>query len=391
MNATQKILSYMSIFSLLTLSACSTHGSTTGRSTEYLVYVIGDVRDAYDAGHLVMYEPAKDDHTPILPEWIVRVPILNGKGGLAFSSSREGNSEIYILKYPFADDTPLNITNDAFSEDSPLSWSPDGRYLAFESARSNGKTLMIWDGKKALPIYQYEKQVSYLDWDSNNRLAFEAGSDGVFVWDGRETTLISSDGGNPTWSIDGRLAFSSYRDGKFDIYIWNGISAINDRPNINSYVNVATHLTDGYSSPFWTSTDSLMFGVNEWHDGHQQYYEWDGQDLTKLCYTTKPESSTQNWEMITYWSFLTDCSTDIPSYIRDKDNQLLLIRNDVPSPYYPRAWSSSGLLLLCVWDNPTLSEFTLSVWNGTEVVNIAHGPVISAVWRNGNYLFCTNG
>lgn len=62
------------------------------------------------------------------PTWS---PDGNGKK-IAFSSSRDGNDEIYVMDADGQNQTRL--TNNT-SEDNQPAWSPDGKKIAFRSSR----------------------------------------------------------------------------------------------------------------------------------------------------------------------------------------------------------------------------------------------------------------
>ena len=105
---------------------------------------------------------------------------------IAFTSDRDGNLEIYVMKPDGSGQTRLT-NNDAF--DGKPTWSPDGRRIAFHSNRSGGFEIHVMD------------------------------ADGS-----GQTRLTNSDGfdGNPAWSPDGRrIAFETDRDGNFEIYVMN--------------------------------------------------------------------------------------------------------------------------------------------------------------------------
>lgn len=105
---------------------------------------------------------------------------------IVFTSSRDGNYDIYTMKADGSDWVKLTTNS---GDDKHPSWSPDGTKIAFESKQGD----IDWD-------------VWVMDADGGNPqnlTADEARNDG-----------------NPAWSPDGKeIAFSSNRRGSYDIYI----------------------------------------------------------------------------------------------------------------------------------------------------------------------------
>ena len=118
------------------------------------------------------------DHTP---NWS-----SDGKK-IAFSSLRDGNSEIYIMNADGANQ--IRLTNNGFFDFRP-SWSPDGKKIAFTSTR-------VTDS--------YDIYVMNSDGTNQTRL-----------------TVNSINDYAPSWSPDGTtIAFTSDRDGLAAIYLRN--------------------------------------------------------------------------------------------------------------------------------------------------------------------------
>ena len=116
------------------------------------------------------------------------LPPLSGSGDgmIAFTSERDGNSEIYIMNEDGSDQR--NLTHHPASDDAPH-WSPDGSQIAFSSDRSDDYDIYIVDADGA----------------SLQRLTQNPAVDA-----------------HPTWSPDGtRIAFVSLRDGNAEIYAVN--------------------------------------------------------------------------------------------------------------------------------------------------------------------------
>ncbi len=122
---------------------------------------------------------------PMSQSYTASDEILPLSGEIAFSSDKDGDSEIYLMN---ADGTSLRQLTENEGIDYPSSWSPDGRKLAFVSDRT-GK----WE------IY-------------------------VMTVDGSDSVIQLTDGQGrnrkPLWSPDGRkIAFYSWSDGDGEIFV----------------------------------------------------------------------------------------------------------------------------------------------------------------------------
>lgn len=382
---------------------------------DYLVYVVSKYPEK---NHFMFFEPAKNTHVPILSDWNISNAIINGNDRLAFSSSRDGNHEIYVLDYPFANEVPIKITDDTSTQHFPTAWSQDGQYLAYGSIQDNGTMLSIWDGKNSFQISDSPESIHDITWGPDGRLAFtiiytyshsnpaEGDDSEVFIWDGDKTVSLSQNptgsDRDPAWNEDGKLAFFSERAGNYDIYVWDGVSTINGEPDKSTYTNIAASLTDYYSYPVWSNTGSLTFGAVGTGDTHTQIYEWDGKVAKNISQNADHHNGGQHWRNDGYWSFSTYFSGEDLVYIRDEKNNTQFI-----SEGHGVRWSESGYFIFChrtitgsYWSF-SLREFpqiikkysgwTLSLGNGKKIIDIAQGDEIEAVWANGERVFCTSG
>lgn len=372
-----------------------TPASNETETRDFLVYVIENYSEKR---MLFFYDPINNLHQQILSGWDIKEFSLSKDYRLAFSLMKDGHSAIYILDYPFAENAPAEIALEIPAENTPISWSPDGQYLLFDSVRANSNKLSVWDGKSVSDIYEYHEKVGEVAWSLNGQVAFtdfytftlpyDGDMSEIFIWDG-ETTMSASQNpfGNdrhPAWSKDGQLAFLSERNEEYDIYVWDGTSKDNGAPDIKTYNNIAPELTQYFSDPTWTNTNTIAFSAGNESGIYVQIYEWNGQYTKNISQNPLAHNGGQTWRDDGYWAFTTFFSNNQRLYIKDNRNQTVLKTNG----QYQPAWSQSGLLVFCV---PEYPEWTLSIWNGKNIVKVAHGDFISAKWNNGEYVFCSSG
>ncbi len=396
---------YLIVVIALGLHACIPLKSDTFRENEKVAqkdYLVYQINEDPKQRNLFFYDPINHTSSQILADWNVNIDgfSLSANNRLAFSSSQDGNSNIYILDYPFMGNTPTKITFDKSVNDTPISWSPDGHYLLLDSFQADGKKLSLWDGKNFLDIYDYHGQINEITWSAQGHLAFtefsladpapDVDEGEVYIWDGNSTVSASQNpSGNdrfPAWSKDGRqLAFLSNRNGKYNIFLWDGISKKKNLPDVKTFVNVAPGLPEYFSSPTWTSTNSIAFSTGYKNDEHAQIYEWDGKKVRNISQNPLSHNGGQTWRNDGDWAFTTFFSKSQDLYIRDNNNRTLLETRGQYSP----AWSQKGLLIFCAPDNS--KSWTLSMWNNGKVISIAHGDFVIAKWNNGEFVFCSYG
>ncbi len=121
-----------------------------------------------------------------------------GGGMISYISNKDGDNEIYLMIFPTAAGGSVveyQLTeNDA--DDSVPDWSPDGRKIAFSSTRDGN-----WE------IYVMDVEIS---------------PENAQAGDIQPLTNDEGDDLSPAWSPDGtQIAFSSDRDGDWEIYVMN--------------------------------------------------------------------------------------------------------------------------------------------------------------------------
>ncbi len=146
---------------------------------------------------------------------------------IAFVAARDGNSEIYVMNVDGSN--PVNLTNNDAEDISPA-WSPDGTKIAFVSTRGSKQDIYIMDadGSNQTKLTDDSHLDDSPDWSPDGtKIVFASNKDGDF-----EVYKMSSDGSNvaqltynpakdfsPVWSPDGEtIAFVSLRDQDAEVY-----------------------------------------------------------------------------------------------------------------------------------------------------------------------------
>jgi Tol biopolymer transport system component len=320
---------------------------------------------------------------------------------LAFGSPHEDDiSEIYLLDTEATDQQAVKITQMPTTGEILLGWSPDGQYLTLESHQDDERLLYVWDGKTIInitPENMPEPALSYtLDWSDDGLLAITVNfgyasgdtQEEVYLWDGNKTISLSQNPNGedhrPVWNIDGHLAFLSHRDGIYNILGWDGQSFKDGLPDIQPLIHDPSGFIGYISYPGWTPDGLLTFTSQTAADTNTQIYVWDGQKATNISQNPTLHNGGPVWSDDGRWAFVTFFSSQQLLYVRDANNNPLITTGGEYKP----AWSPIGNLAFCV-----RNEFgwTISVWDGQTIIEITQGNDISARWSNGNSVSCSSG
>jgi TolB protein len=149
---------------------------------------------------------------------------------LAWVSARDGNQEIYSLEMAKGIGSIKRLTNEIALDNNPC-WSPDGKQIAFASNRGGTFAICVMnrDGSGVKRITNHPALHYWPAWSPDGRwIAFTSNRDGNY-----EIYLCKPEGAGlrnltnhpamdnyAAWSPDSkRIAFISNRDGGHDVYV----------------------------------------------------------------------------------------------------------------------------------------------------------------------------
>jgi Tol biopolymer transport system component/phospholipase C len=217
----------------------------------------------------------------------VGVARVAGNGLIAFASDRDGNREIYSMR--FDGDEETNLTNDAGDDTAPA-WSPDGKRIAFATTRDGNAEIYVMDadGTDQTNLTNHPAPDTSPAWSPDGkRIAFVSTRDGnpeIYAMDadGTDQANLTNDPEpqrDPAWSPDGRrIAFVSTVAGNPDIYVLevNGTA----RANLTNSAG-----TD--SEAAW-SPDGARIAFTSTRDGNAEVYVMDADGAGVVNLTADP-------------------------------------------------------------------------------------------------------
>jgi Tol biopolymer transport system component len=206
---------------------------------------------------------------------------------IAFTSNRDGYSQIYVMDADGTNQYALTNTN-ANNYLSPGSWSPDGKQLIFASERDSRRGELYVMESDGSNIRRLTKN-TVLDWapdwsPDGKQLVFTSNRNAtnqIYVMnaDGSNIRQLTADGENvqPSWSPDGNhIIFASRRPSLYQIYLMNADGS-NERRLLETNYPA--------TSPVWSPDKShILFAARPQDDSEIFTMDVYGSDLRQLTF-----------------------------------------------------------------------------------------------------------
>ena len=268
---------------------------------------------------------------------------------IAFSSTRDGNSEIYVMDSDGRNQ--VRLTDDPANDLDP-SWSPDGERIAFVSNRERGQEqIYVMDSDGGNPMRLTNDSTHQEPaWSPNgDKIAYVRNRGGRQIWimdaDGGNQTQFTEVGQNrhPAWSPDGgRIAFRSLKNGAAGLFVMekNGSNPKRLAPDRNITSNPAwspdgQRIAYDESLGFWPSS---IYVVES--DGGGQPESLTDNLTNKWGPTWSPDG-----DMIAYVQEVPNNRTTIHLMTAEgkylKQLSAAHVGDDTPDWYAPSGWSVS--------------------------------------------------
>jgi Tol biopolymer transport system component len=294
---------------------------------------------------------------------------------IAFASTRDGNSEIYVMN---ADGTNQTRLTNNLADDQNPSMSPDSSKIAFTSNRDSAYYqiyLMNADGTNVTRLTNHSAMDFSPSFKSDgSKIVFSSRPDGnsdIYVMnaDGTNQIRLTNDPSGdeaPVFSPDGsKIAFTSSRDVFNEIYLMNADGT--------DQMNLTNHPSHDDSPSF--SPDGYRIAFTSTRDGNLEIYvmNLDGANQTRLTNNAAVDASPSYSPSLGKIAFVSTRAGNHEIFAMDTDgsNQTNLTNN--PEFDWQPSWGRQVPPLNGV--TPALTSVTINAGPGDQ-----NDPHVSGDW-----------
>lgn len=282
-----------------------------------------------------------------------------GYGQIAFASARSGIPQIYLIN---TDGTGLQLITAIENGACQPSWSPDGSQLVF-----------ISPCRERLEFYDKEYY--------NDASLYMINVDGTGL---KQLTTIPGSDYDPAWSPDGkRIAFTSLRDGRKEIYVLTLESGVatrltnssgdieNIQPSWSPFSNQIAYTVKRFGAyQIWVMSDTGQSNVQIARSGQQfwDYFPVWGPDGETLLFNQRDLGPTRPWLMTIRYE---DRESKSPTQL------------DFPKPIEDVKFSPDGLWLVFESLDNSFNRDIYFMNVGGDRTRLTSDPAdeFDAVWR----------
>lgn len=292
---------------------------------------------------------------------------------IAFTSDRDGNSEIFVMNLDGSD--IINLSNNPGADDLGQKWSPDGKFIAFNSFA--GIVIANLEGEIVGEFAPESRLANGPSWSPDGEyIAFHSTIDGNFEiytisYMGKDLNRLTNDplhdDGCPEWSPNGEfIAFASHelQDAGFDLHIMRS-----DGTNVSNSLGTWGGTAAVCPLIDW-SPDGKYLAAISWNLSIQPVERLGQTQIIAECAKGYPDWSPDGAKIVFAGDECTNNFGRSEIYVVNSDGTNLISLTSNSYGDYRPVWSPDGKKIAFVSARDGNSEIYIMNADGSEQINI---------------------